>query len=128
MQTLIKSISIFSLAIILSTQAFAGQSRAVKKAKEAVAEAAEYDWKTLAKSAEICFNKGENIEEALVWIEKSIEIQKDPFNLQVLGDYYASIGDKKTAMAKYYEAITVAKDQNFWYDTSSIQAKIWELK
>lgn len=107
---------------------YSGESNAVKKAKEAVEEAAPYDWRTLAESAKVCFKKKENVDLALKWIDKSIEINKDPFNLEIKGDYYQSIGDNKEAMKLYYDAITTGKEQNFWFDTSELQAKIWKLR
>lgn len=107
---------------------YSGESNAVKKAKEAVKEAEAYDWRTLAESAQVCFDKKENVGQALEWIDRSIEINKDPFNLEVKGDYYRSIGDNKKAMRLYYEAITVGKSQNFWFESSKIQGKIWDLR
>ena len=107
---------------------YSGESNAVKKAKVAVKEAEPYDWKTLAESAQVCFKKKENLEMAMEWINKSIEINKDPFNLEIKGDYFESIGEEKEAMKLYYEAITVGKEQSFWFDSSDIQAKIWKLR
>jgi len=124
-----KTIAMIALAAIVSFSAQAApESNAVKKAKEAVEEAAPYDWKTLASSAEICFKKKENTELALEWINKSIEINKDPKNLEIKADYFASIGEKSKALALYSEAINTGKEQNFWFDSSDLQDKIWSLR
>lgn len=105
-----------------------GKSRAVKKAIEAVEAAEAYDWQTLAKSAAVCFEKKENMEQALTWITKSIELNEDPYNLEVMGDYYSGEGQNKKAMEYYYKAITVGKEQNFWNDSQRLQKKIWDLR
>ncbi|MFH6982364.1 hypothetical protein [Marinoscillum luteum] len=111
-----------------STQATPDDSNAVKKAKDAVEGAAPYDWKTMAQSAKVCFRKQENVEQALEWINKSIEINKDPFNLEIKADYYRDKGEKDEALKLYSEALKVGKEQNFWFDGTDIQAKIWKLR
>lgn len=129
MKTIQKMMGIFALSSALAFSATASSdSHAVKKAKEAVEEAKPYDWKTLAKSAEVCFRKNENTTEALEWIDKSIEIYKNPMNLEIKGDYYASANKKADALALYSEAIQIGKDQNFDFDTSKLQEKIWNLR
>lgn len=130
MKMIQKTIGMLAMVIMFSTTAWAatGESYAVKKAKEAVAEAESYDWKTLATSAKVCFRKGENTEQALEWINQSIKIQKDPINLEIKADYYAGIGEKNDALKYYSEAIDAGKKQNFWFDSSSLQSKIWELR
>ncbi len=126
-----KTISrVFVLLVLfsLSSQSMATTtSNAVKKAQEAVSESP-YDWKILAESAVICFKKGENIDEAMKWINKSIEINKDPMNLEIKADYLVEQGKKKEASKFYIEAINTAKNQNFWYDTSDLQQKLWKLR
>lgn len=130
MKMIQKLIGATALVAVFSLTSLAGpgQSNAVKKAIEAVNEAEPYDWKTLAESAKVCFKKGENVEQALQWIDKSIEINKDPMNLEIKGDYYSATGAKEEALKLYSEAITVGKAQNFWYDTSELQSKIWNLR
>lgn len=127
-QKMIGAVAVVALISFSATASSTGESKSVKKAKEAVEEAAGYDWKTMAESAAICFKKGQNIEQAMVWIEKSIEIQEDPFNLEILADYYASLGKKDKAITTYVKAIDAGRAQNFWYDNSHLQAKIWDLR
>lgn len=124
-------------AVLLTAATFAAtalpsttgnHSRAVKKAIETVEKAEAYDWKTLAECAEICFKKGENVSQALEWINRSIEINEDPYNLEIKGDYYESEGDKQEAMKYYYKAIVAGKAQNFWNDNDRLQEKIWDLR
>lgn len=128
MKTIQKMMTAMTLIVIITFTTQAAESAAVKKAKEAVAEAAPYDWKILAESADICFSKGENIDEAMKWIDKSIEINKDPLNLEVKADYLVAQGKNKQAMKYYVEAIKAGKEQNFWFDSSGLQAKIWKLR
>ncbi|MEQ8338211.1 MAG: hypothetical protein RIA62_12735 [Cyclobacteriaceae bacterium] len=117
------------IAVVISTSAFASdpESKAVEKAREAV-ESSASDWKVLAESAQKCFKKGQNIDQAMEWINKSIEINPDPFNYEVKGDYYKSIKHYRKALQQYHEAILVGKKQNFWYDNGHLQKKIWESK
>ncbi|MEQ8881197.1 MAG: hypothetical protein RLQ12_16250 [Cyclobacteriaceae bacterium] len=117
------------IAVVISTSAFASdpESKAVEKAREAV-ESSASDWKILAESAQKCFKKGQNIDQAMEWINKSIEINPDPFNYEVKGDYYKSIKHYRKALQQYHEAILVGKKQNFWYDNGHLQKKIWESK
>ncbi len=120
------------LAVIVlmgSSIAFASdpESKTVEKAREAV-ESNSGDWKVLAESAEKCFRKGENIEQAMQWINKSIEINPDPMNYEIKGDYFNAQSKYKKALEQYYQAIIVGKQQNFWFDNKQLQKKIWETK
>ena len=64
----------------------------------------------------------------MAWIEKSIEIQKDPLNLEILADYYVEKNETERATKTYIQAIEAGKEQNFWFDSSDLQAKLWNLK
>ena len=125
----LKALTLLILLITVVTIApsYATTSNAVKKAKQAVSESP-YDWKILAESAEICFSQGENIEEAMKWVDKSIEINKDPKNLEIKADFLVAQGKKAEALEYYVEAINTGKSQNFWFDTSALQKKLWELR
>lgn len=131
---IIKKLSgIVAIITLLSTSALANgnstaESQSVKKARIAVEAAPAYDWKTLAESAKICFEKNQNTEQALEWINKSIQLEKDPMNLEILADYYVSKGETAKGIEKLIEAIDAGRAQNFWYDSSNIQAKIWKLR
>lgn len=127
MKTLKTTLGIFSLLMILSLSALAVESNAIRKAKEAVA-AEPSDWKVLAKSAKICFNKNENTSEALNWINRSIEIKKTPENLEIKADYLLSQNQKREALLLYTEAVSVGRSANIHFDSSKLQAKIWELR
>ncbi|MEP4534507.1 MAG: hypothetical protein ABJ004_15555 [Cyclobacteriaceae bacterium] len=129
-----KTLSRIALASLIVTfftaQSFASDpnSKLVEKAKEAVANADTDDWETLAQSAEICFMKDENVEEAAIWINQSIQIKETAYNLEVKGDYLSSIGEKQEAIRCYYTAIIRAKDMDPDANTSKLQRKVWKLR
>lgn len=103
-------------------------SKLVENAKKAVKKADATDWETLAQSAEICFIKKENIEEAVQWINKSLEIKETAYNLEVKGDYLKSIGKRREAKELYYNAILKSKEVDMQVNTSKLQEKLWELR
>lgn len=105
----------------------AKESNAVKKAKEAV-EAEPADWQTLAKSAKVCFRKGENTDQALKWIDESISLKKTAQNLEIKGDYYASVNNNEKALAYYAEAANVGRSNDPKFDSSKLQTKIWKMR
>lgn len=117
------------ITLITSSIAFATtpQSKTVEKAREAV-ELNSSNWKVLAQSAEKCFKKGENIEQAMEWINRSIEINPDPMNHEIKGDFFAKQNKYKQALEQYFKAILVGKEQNFWFDNKQLQKKIWDTK
>ncbi len=117
------------IAVIFSTVAIANdpESKVVEKAREAV-ESSSSNWKILAESAQKCFRKDQNIDQAMEWINKSIDINPDPYNYEIKGDYFLSKKQYNKALKQYYEAILIGKEQNFWYDNKHLQKKIWESK
>lgn len=131
MKSLSKLTIVVIIAVLFTSQAFANgdpNSKLVEKAKKAVSEADATDWETLAQSAEICFMKNENIEEASQWINKSIEIKATPYNLEVKGDYLSSIGENKEAISNYYQAILKSKEEDSNKSTEKLQSKMWKLR
>lgn len=118
-----------TLAFVLTlatsfTLANAINDKAVEKARAAVEKAASDDWQTLAKSAKVLIRKNAHLDEALTWIEKSISINKNVQNLELLGDFYAKTGNNRQAMISYIEVIKLGKAANFNYNTVSIEEKI----
>tara|TARA_B100000941_G_scaffold289430_1_gene268478 strand:- start:92963 stop:93508 length:546 start_codon:yes stop_codon:yes gene_type:complete len=125
----LKTTLVAFMAVVISTSAFSSdpESKVVEKAREAV-ESSSSDWKVLAESAQKCFKKEQNIDQAMEWINKSIEINPDPSNYEIKGDYYKSVKQYRKALQQYYEGILVGKKQNFWYDSRHLQKKVWESK
>lgn len=78
--------------------------KVVERARYAVEQAAPHDWYTLAKSAKKCIRRGVNLKEAVAWLEQSVEIKRTPYNLEVLGDYYAENSLPNKAISAYSES------------------------
>lgn len=125
----LKSSLLAVVVLVSSFGAFAAnpEEKVVEKARDAVASSSS-DWKVLAESAEKCFRKDQNVDQAMEWINKSIEINPDPMNYEIKGDYYKSQSLYKKALEQYYKAIIVGKKQNFWFDNKQLQKKIWNAK
>ncbi|XOV95189.1 MAG: tetratricopeptide repeat protein [Bacteroidota bacterium] len=125
----LKTSLLAAITLVSSLGAFANdpESKTVEKARDAV-ESSSSNWKVLAESAEKCFRKGQNVDQAMEWINKSIEINPDPMNHEIKGDYYKSQNQYKKAMEQYFKAIVTGKEQNFWFDDKGLQKKIWDSK
>ncbi|WP_258105049.1 hypothetical protein [Marinoscillum sp. MHG1-6] len=122
-------LTLFSFASLANGYDFDDpNSKIVQKAIDAVANAEDNDWETLAQSAEICFMKKENMEEAVTWIEHSIKIKETPYNMEVYGDYLASVGKNKEARRHYYNAIVLIKQKEPTSENTRLQQKIWDLR
>ena len=129
MKNVVKLSSMVLLALVFtlaSTSTFANvnNDKAVEKARKAVAKAAVDDWKTLAESSKILIRKNTNLSEALGWIEKSIAINKNVENLELLGDYYAKTSNNREAMIWYIEAIKEGKKNDFYFNSKGLEEKI----
>ena len=103
-------------------------SKIVLKARDAVSNAATDDWYTLAMSAEKCVAKETNLEEAVQWLHKSLEIRETAINLEVMGDYYMAVDSPKEAISYYVKSMSAGKANDFYFDGSSLQAKIAEAQ
>jgi hypothetical protein len=67
------------------------------------------DWKSLAKCAKSVIDKKIAKDETLSWINESIEINKNYYNLTVLGDYYKLHKEFRKANESYVDAMMSAK-------------------
>ncbi|WP_258105047.1 hypothetical protein [Marinoscillum sp. MHG1-6] len=124
---------ILALALTLSFASFSSDlddpnSQSVKQAKEAVKLAEPDDYITLAQSAEICFLLKENTEQALSWIDQSLNIKETPYNLEIKADFLASIGDKSLATNYYLKAVLAADESSLDTHNSRIQDKLLSLR
>ena len=129
----LKSTKIFSLLsaamILISSSAFAMpfDDKTSEKARQAVSNASPDDWHTLAKSAEICFRKKVNLKEANDWLEQSIAISPNSYNLTLKGDYYMMNKLPEKALDYYIQALNAAKAVDNHADLSDIQKKIADI-
>ncbi len=112
------------LFVAMQGSVFAKDPKTVKKARKAVEEAAPHDWQTYAEAASMCFKKSVNWEEALDWVEKSVEIRETAFNLEVMGDYYLKNKMPAKAIEYYIKSMDKARAIDVNSDLRSQQAKI----
>lgn len=84
----------------------------------------EGDWKTLANCAKTLLDQRINCEEALTWLEKSVSIEKNYYNLMILGDYYRINLDFTQAYNNYINAILSAQKERRQDVIPDIQWKI----
>lgn len=106
----------------------AGKDKVLIKARKAVAGNFDNNWKVFAQSAQMIIEEGVALEEAKSWLDTSLKIQKTPFNLEVMGDYYFTKGDKASAIKYYLESLVLLKETNLNPDTGFLQAKIWKSR
>lgn len=120
------------LAVLVLLSAFAvnasGKDRVLNKARKAVESNFDNNWKVFAQSASMVIERGVGLEEAKAWLETSLDIQKTPYNLEVMGDYFFETGDKKSAVKYYYESLVMLKASSLDPDTQALQAKIWKSR
>lgn len=94
------------------------------KNRDIVQESAPDDWYTLAFCAEQCIKKNIVNKEVAEWIDKSLEIKKSSFNLEIKGDYYMKNKLPKKAGEFYLEAIKVGLEEDKNFNYSDLQSKI----
>lgn len=120
-------------ALFISTAAFSSgtdkdtQDKTILKAREAVESASPYDWKTLAVHAEKCMTNKINLKEAAEWLDRSLEIKKDPYNLRLKGDYYNANNLPDEALEYYIKSMQAGLAQDIHYKDVDTQIKIHVL-
>ena len=115
-------------AIVVNANVYVGKDKVLNKARKAVAGNYDNSWKVFAQSASMIIEQEVALEEAKEWLEASLQIQKTPFNLEVMGDYYFATGDKESAIEYYYESLLLLKETALDPDTGNLQAKIWNAR
>ena len=122
------SVTLMALAVLFaSTASFAAtDNKVVEKARTVVENASPDDWYAYAKSAQMCIRKNVNLKEAAVWLDKSLEIKRDAFNLEIKGDYYVKNNLPTKALEMYVEAAKAAKAADINANTTALQEKIVE--
>ena len=115
-------------ALVASAHTYDGKDRVLDKARKAVASNFDNNWKVFAKSASLVIGEGVGLEEAKEWLEASLSVQKTPFNLEVMGDYYFAIGDRNAAVKYYHQSLLLLKENNLNPDTGNLQVKIWKAR
>lgn len=103
-------------------------SKTTEKARQAVEEAAPDDWYTYAQSAEKCIRKKENLKEAKAWLERSIEIKEDPYNLMVMGDYYSQNKLPEKALEYYVKSLRLGLENDINYQDPITHEKMMKAR
>lgn len=101
------SILLFSCAPIESDALFPKSINRKEQDKEGKNKklTSEKDWLYYAETAKNCINSNQNLHDALELIDHSIDLQINPINLEIKGDYYIKIGDLNNAFSQYKKAI-----------------------
>jgi predicted negative regulator of RcsB-dependent stress response len=98
------------------------------KARAKLESKADPSWKDYCKSAQMCIKKNTNLDEAQSWLEKSIEMDRNPDNLEAMGDYYLANNDKRKAADYYLESLKAGVLDNPNYQDQNLQKKLTDLQ
>ena len=121
---IILSVFLFSVSYAAVEPEF---SPKVLRARKAVEKTASDDWKTLAKSARICIEQGENLEEASAWLDRSLALHECSESWEAKGDYFYRMGNAEQAVRSYTESVACAVHAYPNTDIESVQLKILVL-
>lgn len=122
--TFLKGALLALLVLVSQSAAFAGnEPDVISKAREAVASSPD-NWYILASSADACFEKQKNMEEAKKWIDKSISMERNKYTLEVMGDYYYETDQPKKALEYYLLSLKKAKEGESKTNVKEQQANI----
>ncbi len=119
--------------IFVSTGVYAGpkgieNNRTAEKARNAVEEAAPDDWYTYAQSAEKSIRKKVNSKEVKGWLERSIEINENAYNLAVMGDYYNMNNLPVKAYEYYVKSLRAGFEQDINYSDPVTHKKMMKAR
>ena len=126
--TKIVALALVLVGISFTSVAAGTKEKAVAKATEAVENASPDDWMLLAKQADYLIRKDVALATAKEWVEQSISIKEDAYNLEVFGDYYAKNNLHKQAIGYYLKSADQVKLDNPGADTTWLQDKIMVSK
>mgnify|MGYP000241722829 CR=1 FL=1 len=127
MKNLIKTLALsLSVIFLASTSSMASDSKAAEKAKTAVENGAPDDWKLMATQAKKLIQRNTDMATAKAWLESSISIKADPYNLEIMGDYYAKNNLADQAVSYYVKSINMTKAAG--NSTQALQQKLYDTK
>ncbi len=107
--------TIFVSSSVYATPMGIENNRTAEKARQAVEEAAPDDWYTYALSAEKCIRKKVNLKEAKGWLDRSLEIKENTYNLAVMGDYYDLNNLPEKALEYYVKSLSLGLEHDINY-------------
>ncbi|WP_281614480.1 tetratricopeptide repeat protein [Flammeovirga sp. SubArs3] len=86
-------------------------------------------WYFFANNAKECLDDKNKIQEALEWIDHSLDIEINHLNLEIKGDYYVKIGDLQEAIIHYQKAILFDKEEyDEEKDKKRVQKKLTRIR
>ena len=130
MKNSVKTLALILVALFtLSSSTYASPSsdKAVEKAQSVVDDASPDDWKTLATQANVLLRKKKGLSEAKSWLEQSIDIHEAPYNLEIMGDYYAMNNLPDQAKQYYIRSINKMMEKDITANAKELQNKILAL-
>lgn len=131
-QRILSLTTVFALAFLMvagtgMAKEKSKEQKMFEKQKEVVETAGPTDWKVLAKAANKLIKKETHLDDAKAWLDRSLKIYQDPYNLEAMGDYFEVNGDKQKALEYYVKALEIgAKD--YYFNPAAVQDKITKLK
>lgn len=129
-----KKIFVLIVTALLSANIFAAnifekqEDKITLKTRKIVENATPDDWKSLAYAASICIANKKNLTQASEWLQKSLSINKNSYNLEVMGDYLLISNLPEEAKKQYVAAMKLGMEQDANYDLKPLQQKLKDLK
>ncbi len=96
----------------------------ISKARDKAEKTKSDDWKAYADCAKLLIDEKIQYDEALTWLEKSVAINENHYNLTLLGDYYRLKLDYNKAYDNYLKAILSAQKERKMEVIPDIQWKV----
>jgi len=81
---------------------------------ESEIKAAESSWKVYYRAADYAANTGKNLDQALEWTKKALEIEEYWYTYNVQSKVYAAMGDYKNAIKSLQKSIDLGKKIEGW--------------
>lgn len=116
-----------AVAIMMSSTLTANagiKERTLEKARAAVKHAAADDWETYARSANMLLQKNVSWEDAKAWLEKSLSISEEAYNLEIMGDYYVLNNQSEKGLQFYLKSLKKINETGSEIRAEKIQRKI----
>ena len=129
MEKILKVLMLFVLSAICLNGFSADDKneKVLNRYREEVNGASPDDWYTLATCAKQCMKKDIMNKEVAEWIDRSLEIKRTAYNLEIKGDYFLLNRLPDEAGKFYLEALQVGFEDDPDFDPSGIQSKIADM-
>ncbi|MBD0403756.1 MULTISPECIES: hypothetical protein [unclassified Flammeovirga] len=124
-------VSLFSFSPVKSDFPLSSKNDTTKQDKERRKDklSDESEWLFYAESAKQRILKNENLQDALELIDQSLDLQINPINLEIKGDYYTKMGDLNSAFEQYQKAIQLCVfDIKKRHQLKSLQTKAISIR